>query len=123
VVGSIGDARASSSGGLEVFGSAERKLAVGTGRDVDAIGLLLLGAIGKLAGFGGGLLLSLRGISAQPRSIGGLQLSTFSFSFWAFFRAFLEGPSGCCASAAGAAGGGASLIVLWVMKARLFAVV
>jgi hypothetical protein len=70
VVGSIGDARASSSGRLEALGSAEGKLAVGTGRDVDAIGLLLLGAISQLTGFGGGLLLSLRGISAQPRSIG-----------------------------------------------------
>jgi hypothetical protein len=72
MVGGIGNARASNSGGLEVLGSAEGKLAVGTFRNVDAIGLLLLGALGQLAGFGGGLLLSLWGISADSQPIGGL---------------------------------------------------
>ena len=89
--------------GLEVFGAGEWQFAVILLGDVLSIGGILLLALSELTGFGGGFLLCLDQVS-NSRGRGAIEGCTFSFSFWAFFKAFLEGSAGAAGAAAPAAG-------------------
>jgi hypothetical protein len=110
IVGSISYVGSWGARGLEFDGTAEWQVAVCSSRYIGSIVGLLFGAFGELAGFGGSLLLCL--VSISNHSLMDVYVScAFSFSFCAFFRAFLDGASGCPASF----GGAASLMVaeLW----------
>lgn len=103
IAGDIGKLGAWSSRRLVFFGANEGKFAVCAYRDVGGIVGLLLGTLSKFAGFGCSFLLCLGYREHYELERKGILL-TFSFSFCAFFSAFLEGGS--------APVGAASLIVV-----------
>jgi hypothetical protein len=107
IAGDIGKLSARSSRRLVFFGSNEGKFAVCACRYVGSVVGLFLRTLSEFAGFGCSFLLRLGYREYLELERKGTPL-TFSFSFCAFFSAFLEGGS--------APVGAASLIVvvLWI---------